>query len=319
MHGVRQQQFVVDGGSLIAPGEEGSAGDVLVSADYFRAMSIPIVKGRAFTEHDNESATPVMVVSQSFARRYFQNGDAIGRRVRLNEQGVLSCCASPAPVDGVWREIVGVVGDITQANLDEPPSVTMYRPYLQIVEHDMFFVTRVRSGVDGPRTAAAIQRELRAIDATKEWWPIRTMERVIDESESIRLRRFVLILLGIFASLALVLAGVGLYGVMAYFVAERRREISIRVALGATRAAILEQVLLEAMRLVLVGLAPRMPRRAGAGAHGVEHALRHHRNRSTDVPDGRDRTGRGRLARQLSPRAPGRPTGSCRRTERQLT
>jgi ABC-type antimicrobial peptide transport system permease subunit len=80
------------------------------------------------------------------------------------------------------------------------------------------------------------------------------MERVIDESESIRLRRFVLILLGIFATLALVLAGVGLYGVMAYFVAERRREIGIRVALGATRAAILEQVLVEAMRLVLVGL-----------------------------------------------------------------
>jgi len=244
----------VDGRSLIAPGEEGNAGDVLVSADYFRAMSIPIVKGRAFTEHDNESATPVMVVSHSFARRYFKDGDAIGRRVRVNEHGVLTCCSSPAPVDGVWREIVGVVGDITQANLDEPPSITMYRPYLQIVEHDMFFVSRVWSGVDGPRTAAAIQRELRAIDATKEWWPIRTMERVMDESETIRLRRFVLILLGIFASLALVLAGVGLYGVMAYFVVERRREIGIRVALGATRAAILEQVLFEAMRLVIIGL-----------------------------------------------------------------
>jgi putative ABC transport system permease protein len=224
------------------------------AVDAVAKMSIPIVKGRTFTEHDNESSTPAMVVSQSFARRYFSNGDAIGRRARLNEQGALSCCASPAPVDGVWREIVGVVGDITQANLDEPPSVTMYRPYLQIVEHDMYFVTRVRSGVDGPRTAAAIQRELRAIDTTKAWWPIRTMERVIDESESIRLRRFVLILLGLFASLALVLAGVGLYGVMAYFVAERRREIGIRVALGATRAAILEQVLLEAMRLVLAGL-----------------------------------------------------------------
>ena len=254
MHGVRQQLFVVDGHALIAPGEEGSAGDVMVSADYFPAMSIPIVKGRGFTEDDNESAPAVMVVSQSFARRYFQNGDAIGRRVRLAEQGVLSCCSSAASVDGAWREIVGVVGDITQANLDEPPSVTMYRPYLQIVEHDMFFIARVRDGGDGPRTAAAIQRELRAIDATKEWWKIRPMDCEIDESESIRVRRFVLTLLGIFAGLALLLAGVGLYGVMAYFVAERSREIGIRVALGATRAAILEQVLVEAMRLALVGL-----------------------------------------------------------------
>ena len=254
MHGVRQKRFVADGPSLIAPGEDGSAGDVLVSADYFRAMRIPILKGRAFTDTDNASAMPVMVVSQSFAHRYFPKGDAIGRRVLLDEQGVLSCCASASPVDGVWREIIGVAGDITQANLDEPPSATMYRPYLQIVEHDMFLAARVRSGFDGPRTAAAIQRALVAIDASKEWWDIRPMERVIDESESIRLRRFVLILLGIFASLALVLAGVGLYGVMAYAVAERRREIAVRVTLGATRAAVVSQVLVEAMRLALVGL-----------------------------------------------------------------
>jgi putative ABC transport system permease protein len=143
---------------------------------------------------------------------------------------------------------------VRQANLDEEPAATLYRPYLQLVEHDMFFMVRARTSADAVHVAMQLPEHLRAVDPSREWWQVRAMDQVIDESDSIKVRRFVLILLGTFASLALLLAGVGLYGVMAYFVAERRHEIAVRVALGASRRAVLEQVLMEAVRLLAAGL-----------------------------------------------------------------
>jgi predicted lysophospholipase L1 biosynthesis ABC-type transport system permease subunit len=166
----------------------------------------------------------------------------------------MTCCSAAGPVAGVWREIVGVVDDVRQANLDDQPAATLYRPYSQIVEHDMYLMVRIASAKQAPRVAQDLRARLGAAAPGTEWADILPLDRVIAGSESIRLRRFVLILLGSFAALAVTLAAVGLYGVMAYFVAERRREIGIRVALGATRQGIITEVLGEALRLSMMAL-----------------------------------------------------------------
>ena len=254
VHGGRQQTFAVNGRPTPPPGQAPRAGDILISADYFATMGIPLIRGRAFGEQDSGGSPPVAIVSDTLARQMFPGEDPIGRRIRLDERAPMACCAAAGPVENVWREIVGVAGDIRQANLDEAPAATIYRPYTQIVEHDMFLMVRTRTAGDMPRVAGALPGELRKSDASMDWWEVRPMRQVIAESGAIRGRRFVVRLLGAFAALALILAGVGLYGVMAYFVAERRREIAVRVALGATKPAVLKQVLGEAVRLLAVGL-----------------------------------------------------------------
>jgi putative ABC transport system permease protein len=254
VHGGRRQTFAVDGRPPRPPDQEPRAGDILISVDYFSTMGIPVIRGRAFTEQDSGGSPPVVIVSETLARQVFPGEDPIGRRIRLNERSPMTCCAAAGAVENVWREIVGVAGDIRQANLDEAPAATIYRPFTQIVEHDMFLMVRTRTDRDIALVANLLPGELRRADPAMDWWEVRPMHQVIAESGAIRGRRFVARLLGGFAALAVVLAGIGLYGVMAYFVAERRREIAVRVALGATRAVVLEQVLAEAVRLLAVGL-----------------------------------------------------------------
>jgi putative ABC transport system permease protein len=236
-------------------GENAMAGDILISADYFQTMGIPILKGRAFTDHDSGGAPPVAIVSERLARRYFAEDNPLGHRVKLEEHSPMSCCFAAGPVEGVWREIVGVVADVRQASLDDAPAMTIYRPYSQIVEHDMFFMVRTQSPADAGRVAAQLRTRLLAIDPAKVWAEVRPMQDVIDGSESIRLRRFVLTLLAAFAGIALLLAAVGTYGVMSYAVVERTKEIGIRIALGASARRVLRDVLEEAGRTTLAGLA----------------------------------------------------------------
>jgi putative ABC transport system permease protein len=254
VHGGRRQAFAVDGRPAVAPDQEPRAGDILISPDYFSTMGIPVIRGRAFTEQDTGGSLPVVIISDTLARQIFPTEDPIGRRIRLDERSPMACCAAAGPVENVWREIVGVAGDIRQANLDETPAATIYRPFTQIVEHDMFLMVRTRTDRDVVPVAGLLPGELRKADPTMDWWEVRPMRQVIAESGAIRGRRFVARLLGGFALLALALAAVGLYGVMAYFVVERRREIAVRVALGATRAVVLEQVLGEAVRLLAIGV-----------------------------------------------------------------
>jgi putative ABC transport system permease protein len=253
VHGSRRQRFDIEAASA-ANNNDMQAGDILVSDDYFKTMSIPLLKGRAFSDMDSGASTAVVIVSQSLARKYFPSADPLGKRVRLREHAPMLCCTSAAPVDNVWREIVGVAADVRQASLDEQPAVTIYRPYSQIVEHDMFLMVRARSAADAARLAVQLQPQLLAVDRTREWSDVRLMQDVIRTSASVSLRRFVLILFGIFAGLAVLLAAVGTYGVMSYAVADRTREIGIRVALGATRSTVIQQVLSETMRLTLAGL-----------------------------------------------------------------
>jgi predicted permease len=254
VHGSRQQKFAIDGPRRAEPGAEDQAGDILVSRDYFRAMGIPLIKGRAFSDEDSGASMPVVVISQSVARKYFPDDDPLGKRLSLAERSPMSCCTAAGPVENVWRTIVGVAADVRQANLDEQPALTIYRPYSQIVEHDMFLMVRARSSSDAARLATHLRSQLLDVNPDKEWADVRSMRDVISGSDSIRLRRFVLLLLASFAGLAVVLAAVGTYGVMAYAVADRTREIGIRAALGATRSMVFNQILAEAMKLTLAGL-----------------------------------------------------------------
>jgi putative ABC transport system permease protein len=254
VHRARDQYFEMKGVAA-APGTGAPrAGDILISADYFKTLNIPLIAGRMFNDRDTASSPPVIIVSQTLARRYFPNDNPLGARIMVMERDPMTCCAAAGPVAGVWREIVGVVGDVRQANLDEDLAATMYRPFTQIVEHDMYLMARVDSAATAPRIASDLRLRLAAMAPGREWEPVLTLDQIIAASESLRLRRFVLVLLGTFAVLALLLAAVGVYGVMTYFVEERRREIGIRVALGASTAAVLRDVMSEAFRLTLAAL-----------------------------------------------------------------
>jgi putative ABC transport system permease protein len=255
VHGARRQGFRVEGDEFVSVEDEARAGDVLVSSDYFRTLSIPLLRGRPFSEGDDASSAPVVIVSETLARRYFPGEDPIGLRLSLEERLPMSCCAVPGPVEGVWREVVGVVGDVRQANLDEEPAATLYRPYSQIVEHDMYLMVRARSASDVRRIHAELRSRLVALHPDAGWSEVRLMRDVIRESESVRLRRFVLVLLGGFAGVGLVLAALGTYGATACSVAERTRELGVRIALGATRTTVFKQVLAETLALASGGLA----------------------------------------------------------------
>jgi putative ABC transport system permease protein len=269
VHGARRQHIAIEGRPVASSDEAAQAGDVLISAEYLQTLGIPLLKGRAFTDADNERSRPVVIISESLARRHFPNEEPLGRRVRLLERSPMTCCSAPAAVEGVWREIVGVVGNVRQANLDEEPALTVYRPYSQIVEHDMYLLVRTGSSAQAAPVAANLQSRLTSLDPSREWWDVRAMAQVIRDSESIRLRRFVLILLGTFAAIALILGAVGMYGVASSAVAERTKEIGVRMALGATRPAIFRQMLGDMLVLATAGVAL-----GSAGALTLTHLIR---------------------------------------------
>ena len=202
----------------------------LISSEYFRAMGIPLVKGRVHGQ-DTYTSPPVVIVSETLARQQFPDEDPIGRRIRINERSGMTCCVTAGPVENVWREIVGVARDIRQANLDEPPAATMYRPCAQIFEHDMFLMVRTRIDRDMPAVAVALAAELRQVDPAMEWWEVRPMHQVIAESGAIRARRFVVRLLGAFAALVLRFGGNRVVCEVMAWLIERRREIAVRMAL----------------------------------------------------------------------------------------
>ena len=252
-NGVRGKHFAIEGRPLVPEADLPHADDVLVSDGYFETMRIPLVKGRTLTPADDASSSPVVIISEAMARRHFGDADPIGRSIRILERLPMTCCATPGPVEGVWRRIVGVVRDVRQANLDQAPWPAMYRPAAQIVEHDMFLVLRAHTRVDADRLTRELRAQLLVVDRGRDWIPARPMWQMIAESGSIRHRRFVLILLGSFAGLALALAALGVYGVASSVVAERTRDIGVRIALGATRPDIYAHVVGQMAAPALIG------------------------------------------------------------------
>jgi len=209
-----------------------------VSLDYFRVMGIPLLKGREFSGVDHARAPLVAVINETMAKRYWPNADPIGQRIKETSN------------EGAWREIVGIVGSVRHRARGEEPRPEMFVPWSQSPAATLNLA--VRTQAEPASFGAALRRAVTAADAELPVFELRTMEgRLYD---SVAQPRFRTTLLGIFAALALVMAVVGLYAVLANAVAQRQREIGVRMALSAQRRDVLNVVVGQGMRLTLLGI-----------------------------------------------------------------
>jgi putative ABC transport system permease protein len=210
-----------------------------VSPDYFRALETPLIKGRFFTNGDNANAPLVIIVNQAFAKKFWPTENVLGKRIVM---GGMSD-------DPKWITIVGVVADIRHFGLDIDPKPEMYVPFAQESYFTTIYV--VRSNQDPRALLPAIQREVQAIDPALPLANVRTFENII--AESVAPRRLSVVLLGVFAGVAVLLASVGIYGVMSFLVVQRTHELGVRMALGAQRSDVLKLILARSLKLISAG------------------------------------------------------------------
>jgi predicted permease len=222
------------------PGEAPIVWTRWMSEGYFRAMSIPLLAGRQFDASDSPPALPVAIVNRTLARRYWPGGDPIGKHFSLSAPG------QNVPV----FTVVGVAGDVRHTNLVQEPDAELFLYYRQIVPARVTVVVHARQSDPGI-LAGPLRQALAAADKDLPMSRILSMEEIL--SDSISSRRLTMLLLGIFAAVALLLAAVGIYGVISYSVAQRKHEIGIRMALGAPRERVLWMVTGEAMLLAVTG------------------------------------------------------------------
>ncbi len=219
------------------PGNEPFAENRDVSAGFFAALGIPLLRGRNFTHQDRPGTEPVLIVNHAFASKYFPNADAIGQRIRVT--------------DSISAPIVGVVGDVRESRIDWPSAPTLYYSFLQQPRNDMTLV--ISTTVAPTSIMNAVRAAIHSVDANQPVYEVKTMDDVV--AESVSSTRFSFWLLGTFAAIALALAAVGIYGVMSYMVTQRTREIGIRMALGARHSAVMQLIVKHGMSLAIAGLA----------------------------------------------------------------
>jgi putative ABC transport system permease protein len=235
--GVTDVGIRFDGRSAESPLVTTNANYFRVTPGYLRVMQIPLIRGRLFTEQDTATSPPVVLINETMARRSFPDEDPIGKRLDIT--GVT-----------YMREIVGIVGDVKQESLRTPTPPQVYEPFAQQPRPGFHVLLRAQ---DNPRRLAeAVRREVRSIDSGQPISQARLMEEVV--ARSLTRDRFSAFILGAFAFLALILAAVGLYGVVAYVVTQRTNEIGVRIALGAEPSGIQRLVVLQSLRIVLIGL-----------------------------------------------------------------
>jgi putative ABC transport system permease protein len=232
-------RFIVEGRPAPPPGEELETNVRDITPGYFGVMGVPLLRGRDFTERDNQDATQVIIINQTLVNRLFPGQDALGQR--------LSSAASKRTY-----EIVGVVGDEKVTGLDSATTPVVYGPFLQDPTRTINLVVRTTSDPAG--VAASVRGEIRALDADLAVFAVRTMEQLINNSPSTFLRRYPAFLIGVFAAVAMLLAMVGIYGVISYSVTQRTHEIGVRMALGAQRSDIFKMILGQGLVLTFVGV-----------------------------------------------------------------
>jgi len=234
--------FLAIEGQTAAEANQPRTGYSWVEPDYFRTVGIPLIKGRDFAATDDLKAAPVVIINEALARRFFSQRDPIGKRIK---PGVGNGYNMPP-----WREIVGIVGDVRQYGLTSAPGPEVYVPLAQSPLGSMNFV--VRTAVDPLSVAGTVRKEVAEMDKDLPVYGVKTFNQYL--GQGFAQPRFLTLLLGIFAALALGLAAIGLYGLVSYSASRRTHEIGIRMALGAEKREVLRLVVGQGFRLTIIGL-----------------------------------------------------------------